>query len=297
MTVAVIDLGTNTFHLLIARIKGRQLQVILRERRFVQLGKDGVGSFSEKTLDRARQCLSFFNEKIKTYPDLRLRVIGTAALRSSSNAHLVSEMVQTTFNTDLEIIDGQREAELIYKGVCFDGHPNEEVNLIADIGGGSVEFIIFRRDHIFYQDSVNIGIGWMHHQFRHSDPIREHERKELKKHLEKELRELQEALILFQPRHLIGASGTFDLLFNQLSGKGASGVFSRSSLLNILKSYIFSTHRERANDPRIPASRVDYVPLAFTILEYFLEMRHAPEQIGYSPYALKEGVLSEMLFA
>jgi len=137
----------------------------------------------------------------------------------------------------------------------------------------------------------------MHHQFKHSDPIREHERKELKKHLKKELAELQEALIQYQPKHLIGASGTFDLLFNQLSAKGASGFFSRSALLHVLQSYIFTTQSERANDPRIPASRVDYVPLAFTILEYFLEMRQAPEQISYSPYALKEGVLSEMLFA
>ena len=296
MTVAVIDLGTNTFHLLVARMKGNQLEVVLRERRFVKLGVDGVGSFSFETLSRARNCLEFFRDKIRSFEDLSIRIMGTAALRKSSNSQAISKMVLKLFDTKLEVIDGQREAELIYKGVCFDGYPNEKKNLIVDIGGGSVEFIIFKKDAILFQKSFNIGIGWMYHRFKHSDPILEKEIKTLENHLAAELPPLQEALDEHQPELLIGASGTFDLLFNQLIAEEAREFFSRSELLKILDSNIFTTLQERENDPKIPASRVDYVPLAFTILKYFLKMENAPKQIGYSPYALKEGVLSEMLF-
>jgi exopolyphosphatase/guanosine-5'-triphosphate,3'-diphosphate pyrophosphatase len=214
MTVAVIDLGTNTFHLLVAQMRGTELKVVLRERRFVKLGQDGVGILSPETLERARVCLEFFKEKLTKFRGIHIRAIGTAALRTSANAQAISKMVNTLFKSDLEIIDGQREAELIYKGVSFHGYPNAEKNMIIDIGGGSIEFIIFKKEKVLYQNSFNIGIGWMHHRFRQSDPIRREEILELENHLDNELQELQEALNLHLPDLIIGASGTFDLLFH-----------------------------------------------------------------------------------
>lgn len=297
MTVAVIDLGTNTFHLLVASLSASEIKVVLRERRFVKLGKDGIGSFSEETLARANNCLEFFKQKLSPFGDLSIRVIGTAALRSSDNAYRVAEMVKKMFNSKLEIIDGDREAELIYKGVCFAGHPNDQTNLIVDIGGGSVEFILFKKENIVYQSSVNIGIGWMFHRFKHSDPIRQEEIRELEHHLEQHLDNLQIALNTYRPEMMIGASGTFDLLFNQLSPTAATDPIQKERLLIILNDYIYTTKKQREEDPGIPASRVDYVPLAFTMLRYFLQLNHSPGKIAYSPYALKEGVLSEMFLA
>jgi exopolyphosphatase/guanosine-5'-triphosphate,3'-diphosphate pyrophosphatase len=293
MTAAVIDLGTNTFHLLIAEIQQEQIHIVHRKRSFVKLGLNGKGPIEESTLQRAFNTLNEFRSILNRFPVEYLRIIGTAAMRTAPNAYIISDFILKTFQVEVEIIDGLKEAQLIYKGITHKGYPSNP-GLIMDIGGGSVEFIFFEKEKIQALHSLNIGIGWLWKAFDTSDPITKDETTEVENFLNNELASLIKDLERFTPNVLIGSSGTFDLIFNKMIGEQTS-IICRLELVKFIEPYIHSTRDQRTLNPAIPASRVDYVPIAFILLRTVLNLDHAPDQIQYSPYSLKEGVLSDFL--
>lgn len=294
MKKAVIDLGTNTFHLLIADVaEDRIVETIYRERIFVKLGADGVETLGEKPLERGFEALKKFRQILDQFGVTNLTAVGTAALRTASNGPDFLHRIKEELNISIDLIDGHREAELIYGGVkqVWD-ITGDAPAMIMDIGGGSVEFIIADQNEIYWMDSYPIGVSVLHRKFHHTDPISKEEQQQLGHYLEPFMNPLAQAVQEYQPYKLVGASGTFDVIAMLLCPDEPSlyEIVHSIDVDKIIKDIVISDEKERYNNPGIPNSRVDLIVVALLLLQEVLKLA-TWETIGISQYALKEGLL------
>ncbi len=297
---AVIDLGTNTFHLLIAE-QGTEFPIheVHRERRFIKLAEEGIENIGPGPYQRGMETLLHFRKVLDEYaiPVEQVRAFGTAALRTAANGGQFLREVREKTGLQVQLISGGREAELIYKGVVLAVPPTGERMLIMDIGGGSVEFIIADEGGICWAQSFPIGVAVLYHRFHRHEPIREEEIQKLKAFLQSVLSPLKQALADFPCRHLAGASGTFDVLADFI-GKGATNPLH--TIVNVPDFFPFYAKllrlnkAERRDMPGLPPERADMIVVALILLEAVLLMANT-EQIFTSAYAMKEGMLYEMM--
>jgi exopolyphosphatase/guanosine-5'-triphosphate,3'-diphosphate pyrophosphatase len=143
-TLAAIDLGSNSFHLQVARVDGSQLYYLDAHKEPVRLA-GGLGA--DKRLDEASQkralaCLARFGERIKDMPPGAVRAVGTSALRIAKNAEEFLDKARRALGFDIEIVAGREEARLIYLGVAHSLPLTDATRLVVDIGGGSTECIL-----------------------------------------------------------------------------------------------------------------------------------------------------------
>lgn len=143
-TFAAIDLGSNSFHLIVAQIKNEQLLIIDRLKEMVRLasGLDDSGYLNEESQQTGLDCLARFAQRLKNIPYENIRIVGTNTLRKAKNGREFITRAEAMLNFDIEIIAGREEARLIYLGVAHSQSENTSNRLVIDIGGGSTEFII-----------------------------------------------------------------------------------------------------------------------------------------------------------
>ncbi len=294
---AVIDLGTNTFHLLIAEDGGVDgFREVYRERRFVKLAEKGIKTIDDDAFERGLIAMNEFHGKLKEFQVNTYRALGTAALRTASNGQEFMAEIKNQTGIDIEVISGSREARLIYQGVKNIVPIEDGNDLIMDIGGGSVEFIIARDSGIVWSHSFPIGIAVLFHKFHKEDPISEEEKEAIKQFLDSELTLLIKALKQFKVNRLIGAAGSFDVLHQLSAQYDEQKSFSIS--LDQFKGFYHlitsTTIKERLQMGSIPEKRILMVVVAFILMQYILDKSEVSE-IVFSPFSLKEGVLLQMI--
>ena len=299
---AVIDLGTNTFHLLIAQQDDDPYTIkeITRLRRFIKLAEEGIETIGDAPYQRGLKTLKDFREILKQYniPLEKVLAFGTAALRTASNGQKFIEEVAEETGIQIELIPGSREALLIHKGVSLLVPPQSERHLIMDIGGGSVEFILANEQGVEWCQSFPIGVAVLHNRFYHPDPISEKYLELLKQFLKDSLQPLQASLSKFPVKRLIGASGTFDVLETFLSKATEEYKFSTvasNDFFNFHQQLLPTSIAERRAIKGMPESRADMILVAVVLVEVVLRLSGI-EEIIVSPYAMKEGMLAELLF-
>ena len=203
----------------------------------------------------------------------------------------------------VNIIPGEREAEMIYKGVRLSMQIGEEPVLILDIGGGSNEFIIANNKKIFWKQSYNLGMARMVEKFKPNDPITSEEVAVIEDFLESSLATLFEAVQLYEPEFLIGAAGSFETFYALLSflhpekykqtGKPVHEIhyddFSKLHRI-LLRSGI----DERKKMPGMELVRVEMIVLASIFVNFTLKMCKL-RKLYQSDYSLKEGIVAEIL--
>lgn len=212
--IAIIDLGTNTFHLLIAEFSNARFTMVHRERVAVKIGKGGInqGIIQEAAIHRAVNTLKDFRYKIDQFNVSTIYAFGTSALRNARNANEVVRAIKQTTDIDVHIISGDKEAEFIYLGVRWAVNLGNQPSLIIDIGGGSVEFIIGNETEILWKKSIEIGAQRLLEEFQKRDPITSEEILTLNNYFTHSLAELHDAIKTYQPITMVGSSGTFDTL-------------------------------------------------------------------------------------
>src|SRR6187551_199421 len=211
--IAVIDLGSNTFHLLICEInQDKSWSVIYKKRVYVKLASGGVDLIDVASARRGLATMRDFSKIIKTYSVSRTRAIATAALREATNGIDIAKKITTATGIAVDIIDGQREALYILKGIQAGLPALDKNGLIMDIGGGSVEFILFKDHTITFKQSYKIGVAILHRLFHQADPISADELSSLENHLKSILRELIKTVQATGGYYLIGASGSFEVI-------------------------------------------------------------------------------------
>ena len=168
--------------------------------------------------------------------------------------------------------------------------------IIMDIGGGSVEFIFVENGQKMWSKSYNIGGGVLHNKFHHSDPISKEEISNLIAFLYDELKELALYAKSIKLEALIGASGSFEVVESMNGKKIPTSTISEVSLeeyWDVSSRIIQSSLEERKGMKGLPLSRVKLIVVAMILIDLVIEMCN-PEKIMISPYALKEGLLSEL---
>ncbi len=298
---AVIDLGTNTFHLLIAGRKSESEFIeIYRERIYVRLGQSGINVLSKSALKRAYEAMRKFRRIVDLFEAIEVRAFATAAFRTAQNSDILIRRIAREFDIKVEIISGQEEARLIYEGVKYGGALQRDDNLIMDIGGGSVEFIIGSKEHVIWSSSLPIGASILTNQFHLTDPISKLDSCALRLHLKEELKPLSQILNNHTFNTLIGSSGTFDVLGEALE------VVEHLGQYKVLRVQDFSAFRseieqlsyeERVAHPSIPENRADLIVVALILLDEVISLNPDFKFLIASPYALKEGMIVDMIGA
>jgi exopolyphosphatase / guanosine-5'-triphosphate,3'-diphosphate pyrophosphatase len=299
--LAIIDMGTNTFHLLIAVGNELGYQITYRERLAVKIGKGGInkGIITEDGFQRALVAMQSFKNKIDKQHIDHVYAFGTSALRNARNCEEVISKIRMLTGIEVSVISGDREAEFIFYGVRSALNIGLEKVLIIDIGGGSVEFIIANNNTIFWKKSFETGAQRLLENFQKNDPVSQDEIDILNTYFEEALQPLFHELDKHQPRALIGSSGTFDTLSDifcinhgiSKSPNDSETPLSISGFFEIYNDLITKNREQRMQTPGMIEMRVDMIVVACCLIRYILE-RHPFEWIRVSRYALKEGVLA-----
>ena len=304
MKVGVIDLGTNTFHLLIANVERESHEIIYRERKAVKIGEKGInkGEITPQAWDRAIKALKEFKQKIDDSDISKVFATATSAIRNANNGQALVDEIRKETGIEIQVISGQREAELIHLGASKAMDLGVEKSLIMDIGGGSIEFIIADREQSYWMKSFEVGGQRLVERFHHTDPISLDEIERLIQYFDGELSELFDACNQFNPTTLLGCSGTFDTLSDIYRAK--NNIAKQESLTElpfegnafsvIHMELISKTRRERLEIPGMIEMRVDMIVVASVLVNYILEKFNL-SNVRVSAYALKEGILFNAL--
>ena len=159
MRITIIDMGTNTFHLLIADIKNNKLDFIMQKKIAVKIGKGGInnGLILNEAKKRALDCLGMFKKISLEYKVDKIKAVATSAFRSAKNSGELLWEIKKDLGINIDVISGDKEAVLIAKGVRTAMDIGKTPIMIMDIGGGSVEFIIANKTKNLWAKSFEIG--------------------------------------------------------------------------------------------------------------------------------------------
>lgn len=296
MIKAIIDLGSNTFHLLIAHIENNNIiSTIFKKRIFVGLGDGGIDILKQDSIAKGLDALREFRKILDNNHTDEYIVTGTAALRTAINAMDFIKPAEDILETRISIIDGQKEAELIYKGASILSDMSQGYHIIMDIGGGSTEFIIVHENNKIWSHSYKLGVGVLHAGFQFSEPISNVEQSNLRQHIQNELTNLKDFIGDIKFESLIGASGSFEVL-ETMTGHPISTFQNRfipiKNVWDISQRIIKANFDERKLMDGLPENRVKLIVVAMILIEEVLKIIN-PKAIQVTPYALKEGLLIE----
>ncbi len=306
MRIAIIDLGTNTFNILIVETENSDTyKQIFQTKIAVKLGEGGInkGFIAPIPFQRGIDALVQYKLVLDDYGVEKVFAFATSAIRSASNGNEFVAIAKLKANIDIQVISGDKEAELIYYGVRSAVKMTDKTSLIIDIGGGSTEFIIANKDQVFWKQSFLLGAARLLERFNPSDPITDKEIEDVKGYLKQELQPLFEAVKKYPITELIGSSGSFDSLAEMIAHR-----FYTPSILENKTEYDFkmddcsaiydiiikSTKAERTAMKGLVQMRVDMMVIS-SILVHFVVAEFEIEKMRLSTYSLKEGVLHDVM--
>ena len=298
---AIIDLGTNTFHLLIVN---HQNEILFKTSMAAKIGMGGInkGIITDDGIKRGIAVLTIFKKKIKEFDIHESQIIafGTSALRSASNRLEVLKAIKDNTGITVEVISGDKEAELIYKGVS-EAVKISESSLIVDIGGGSVEFIICNSAGILWKKSIEIGGQRLLELFQDSDPISPSSVNRLDDYLREKLLPLANACHQYSPKVMVGSSGSYDTLNSMYHFKSTGENapiekvgfdYPMEAFIDIYEQLLTKKRAERMAIPGMIELRVDMIVVAVCLIRYLIQT-FGIETIRISKNAMKEGILKE----
>lgn len=301
--IAIIDMGTNTFHLLVADESEGRYRIILRDRLSVKIGMGGInrGFITKDAIQRALLALQSFRNTMDRMKVERVYAYGTSALRNAANRLEVVDAIKRLTGIEVNLISGDQEAEFIYQGVRSALHLSTDKSLIIDIGGGSVEFILADNHRIFWKASIEIGAQRLLEKFQRHDPILTEEVAALDTFFHEKLASLKVAMRTYCPTVLVGSSGTFDTLSDifceahniHKSPEEVETPLTLEGVYDIYHDLLEKNREQRMLIPGMIEMRVDMIVVACCLIRHILES-HPFERIRVSTYSLKEGVLASM---
>jgi exopolyphosphatase/guanosine-5'-triphosphate,3'-diphosphate pyrophosphatase len=307
MRISIIDLGTNTFNLLVAEILAdKQINILHRSKYPVKLGEGGINQnyITDEAQKRAHLAFIEMKQIIISHKTVKTFGFATSAIRTAKNGMEFVKQIHQDFDIDIEVISGNREAELIYYGTREAVGLDDEVVAILDIGGGSNEIIIANSEKIFWKKSYPLGMTRLLEQFQPSDPIKQNELYEIEAFLKDKLSDLIEALKIYSVKTLIGSSGSFSTLRQVILAEEKTEYQDEQTHYNIKledfnslhKRFLESTLEERMQMEGMDSARVHLMVIASVFIN-FLVKESELSVLFQSAYALKEGALIDYIKA
>lgn len=306
MIFAVIDLGTNTFNLLIAeRLPNCTFKKIFNTKIAVKLGEGTINSgyIADAPFQRGISALRQYQQYLLDHNVEHTYAFATSAIRSATNGNDFVIQAKKVAGISITVIDGNEEADLIYHGNKMAINMTSSVSLIMDIGGGSTEFILANDDTIFWKQSYLLGAARLLEKFKLSDPVTNSEIALFNSYLKQELKSLTDAIKKYQPLELIGSSGAFDSVVDVIAG-----TFNIAGLNDIQTEYEIdinqyyhisemikkSTLKERYHITGLIDMRVDMIVISVLLIDFVLKELNL-NKMRVSTFSLKEGVINQKL--
>ena len=299
MVKAVIDLGTNTFHLLIAETDARSfIKPIWQGRSYVFLASDGITRISPEAEERAVTAIVNFKRKIEALEPSEITISGTEAFRKAENGPALSQRISEILRTDVRILSGEEEALMIGKGVQLAMHPLRLDGIAVDIGGGSTELVSIINGESASVISKPCGIAFLYNRFHDEEPISRTGLKMMKDYITSCFSDFisDHRSSVGTGGHMIGVAGTFEVL-SKMSPSSAHLQLT-DNLLQLDRSFIQSLIEKVANlnlsqrksIPDLPAERAMYFLEGLMIMDQIWNL-HAFESFCISSYSIKHGLM------
>jgi len=294
---AAIDLGSNSFHMIIAREVHGQIQVIDKHKEMVRLrsGLDKKGYLTEAAFESGIECLQRFGQLIKNVPGNQIRAVGTNTLRNAKNSSEFLRQASLALGHEIQIIAGQEEARLIYLGVAHDLPHNEETRLVMDIGGGSTEYIIGKQFSYQHLTSTEMGCVSITQRFFSKPEITEKRFNKATSACQQILRPHKIKLRHYDWDFAIGASGTIKSIGTILEENNwAQGCITLPGLIQVKQAMIAAETLDKIAIAGLKEERLPVLAGGLAILIASFEVLNI-EQLNISNNALREGLVFDTL--
>jgi exopolyphosphatase/guanosine-5'-triphosphate,3'-diphosphate pyrophosphatase len=304
--IAAIDMGTNSFHLIIVQVKENgTFKVVDREREVIRLGSSqgkDLSFISKEEMDHAIKILRSF-KKLAEYYKAKIRAIATSAVREARNSDDFLRTVKELTSIKIEIINGKHEAELIFTGANKALELYNKSALCIDIGGGSTEIIFGKNGKSVFTASVKVGAVRLSKKYFPNFILTEEFVRECEQMIKHEIK--TESNIVFNNKYdlAVGSSGTIQsvaaMIFYYREGKRAKALngfsFTKNELFNITDEVLsMKTLEERLKIKGIEEKRADIIPAGLIILRQIFQLFKI-ENMTVSDFALREGIIIETI--
>jgi exopolyphosphatase/guanosine-5'-triphosphate,3'-diphosphate pyrophosphatase len=297
---AAIDIGTNTILLLIAGVDGGALKPLVEIETIVGLGKGlhRSGVLSPEAMNRGYETLNQCLERCQRMGVQQIFAAGTSALREAKNAGEFLGRVKEKLGLSIEVISGEEEAHLTYLAVARGLHESKGAILVADVGGGSTEFILGKGDQINRWVSLPLGSVRFTEQFLMSDPVQEEEWNRMEKEIHRLFFDLPQSGV---SPSMVAVGGTATTLASVELGlkefnadKIHHFVLTKEALSNQLSLYRSRTIDERRKIPGLFRNRADVILAGGAILYFAMEESKCPSVL-ISCHGIRYGLLYRRL--
>ncbi len=291
----VIDLGSNSFHMLITRQLENSVQVVDKIKRKVRLaaGLSDDNVLSEQAILRGLTCLRYFAERLQNIPQTQTRIVATAAVRLAKNSNDFLNRANMVLGREIDLLSGQQEAELIYLGNAYTTEGNEQ-RLIIDIGGASTELIIGSHLQPKKMTSLNIGCVTIAQQFFVDGVITPQAFEHAKAYAVKILHPIVAQYVELGWKKVFGGSGTMQALAEILLFAQKSPIISARFLQQMEQQVQTFTHIDQIAIAGLKQERVAVFASGVVVLSALFDCFNI-QALQLSNGALREGLLYQIL--
>lgn len=294
--LAALDIGSNSFHFVIARVVEDQLQILHSEKHPVRLadGLDQNDYLSQEAINRGLEALSSLTTATEQFTDENFKAVATFTLRKAKNANQFLTQALKIFPFDIEVISGHEEARLIYQGASH-YVASDIKRLVIDIGGGSTECIIGKNDTISILDSLTMGCVSFNKSYFASGEITKTAFEHAILHASLEIEAVSDRFRKIGWKQVIGTSGTIKSIYTILNADNELPQPINLNQLHQLKAQMIAAgHIDKLNFKSLKETRRPVICAGLAILIALVEV-FAIDELEYCDYSLREGVLFDQL--
>ncbi len=295
--LAAIDMGSNSFHMVVARQVNGEIRTVEKMGEKVQLGAglDASNNLTEEAQQRALACLSRFAQRLSGMPPEAVQIVGTNALRVARNTPQFIARAEEVLGYPVEVIAGREEARLIYLGVSHTLSDDTGRRLVVDIGGGSTEFIIGERFETQALESLHMGCVSFRNRYFPDGKITRRKMDQAVTHASQELLHIRARYRNLGWNSTVGSSGSIKAVANVLATlRITDGTIDLKSLQELRRRLIDMGHARRLEALGVRSERQSIFPSGFAILLAAFESLGI-EEMTYADGALREGLLYDIL--
>jgi len=295
--LAAVDLGSNSFHMVVARYSHGQLVILDRLREMVRLaaGLGDSGRLDDAATERALRCLERFGQRLRAVRADSVRVVGTNALRHAKRKRWFLERARAALGHPIEIISGLEEARLIYSGVAHTSPMSPDKRLVIDIGGGSTEVVIGEGFNPLLLESLSVGCVGLSANFFDDGRISAKRLERARTAVRLELEPVQEAYRKMGWLNAFGSSGTVRVIGDTLRATNPESPHITLENLNVLAERVVAAgHVDELDLPEVDAERAPVFPAGLAILLEVVE-NFGIERVRVAEGAMREGLLYDLM--
>lgn len=295
--LAAVDLGSNSFHMVVARYSHGQLVILDRLREMVRLaaGLGDSGRLDDAATERALRCLERFGQRLRAVRADSVRVVGTNALRHAKRKRWFLERARAALGHPIEIISGLEEARLIYSGVAHTSPMSPDKRLVIDIGGGSTEVVIGEGFNPLLLESLSVGCVGLSAAYFDDGRISAKRLERARTAVRLELEPVQEAYRKMGWLNAFGSSGTVRVIGDTLRAiNPESPHITLENLNGLAERVVAAGHVDELDLPEVDAERAPVFPAGLAILLEVVE-NFGIDRVRVAEGAMREGLLYDLM--